>query len=241
MLLKEEAEDHHGKAVVLDALGQVALLEGHLEFAATRFREALALQEKAGDIAGATQTQVNLAQALVASTPAPAAELLRTAIRACRTRRQLATKIEAYLALASLLFSTHDRPGAGRAAMMAAKLADKAGSQLLSLRSRLIRAEIDLSYRGPERATRAAELALNAAQTTRELGAVRWRIEALSLAAVAHHRLGVADAQSEAQEALQLLKERGSVGLRPEVIEGRCQEALGAPHQIHGSSSVNGQ
>jgi tetratricopeptide (TPR) repeat protein len=226
LVLKDEAEDEYGRAVVLDALGQVALLEADSSLAAARFREALVLREKAGDLAGAAQTRVNLAQAIAAASPAEADELLRAAIKACRTRRQQATKIEAYMTLAGILLATGDKAAAGRAAMVAGKIAAKVGSQLLSLRARLVRAEIDLTFKSRERSTRASALASEAARIAFDLGAVRWRIEALSLAAVAHHRLQSPEAISEAQEALQLLDERGSAGLSPGVVEGRCREAL---------------
>ena len=95
------------------------------------------------------------------------------------------------------------------------------------MRAKLVRAEIDLAHPGQKRAARAAELATAAALSAHKLGAVRWRIEALSLAALAHHRLANTEATAEAQEALELLGQRGTIGLLPEVIEARCREVLG--------------
>ncbi|MBI5507661.1 MAG: tetratricopeptide repeat protein [Deltaproteobacteria bacterium] len=226
--LKQQVEDPLGTAVVLDALGQVSHLEGREDLAIPCFEQALSLREKAADVGGVGQSRVNLAQALAGERPDRAEEILRLAVLGCRSRRQRTTKIEAYLALAALLAQVGKGQEAARAAAAAARLADKTSSELLRLRVRWVRAEVELGHQGQRAAERAMVLATDAAHAALRLGAVRWRIEALSLLATAHHRLADADAATEASEALQLLKARGAPGIDRARIESRCREVLSA-------------
>jgi len=226
LALKEETEDQHGRAVVLDALGQVAFLEGNAERAAERYEEAVALREAAGDEDGVAHTQVNLGLASLARDPAQAESLARAALKRCRKRRQAATKVEANMLLAQALIEQGGRQAASRASSTAVKLAEQVGAQLLSIRAHLVRAQVDLTYRSKQRAERAADLAGKAAAAALKAGAVRWRIEALSLLAAARDRLKAKNAATPAREALALLEEKTAVGIDIETIRARCNAVL---------------
>jgi hypothetical protein len=71
-----------------------------------------------------------------------------------------------------------------------------------------------------------AASARNAAHLAQKIGATRWRIEALSLLAVALLESSSSEAAKAGAEALALLDERVPVGLDVRLIKNRCAAAL---------------
>ncbi len=227
LALKEETEDPQGRAVVLDGLGQVALLGAEPDVAAERFEAALGIRAAAGDTSGIAQTEVHLGLARLSRDPASAEALARSALEQSHNRRQARTKVEANILLARALLAQGSKEAASRASSQALRGADDLGAQIIKIRARLVRAEVDLAYRSKKRLERAAALADEAAHTSLQAGAVRWRIEALSVLAEARQRLENDDAIEAAQEALALLSERQAVGLDVALIQRRCYAVLG--------------
>jgi len=220
---KRGAGDGAGEAAVLDALGQTAACAGDLELAQQSFTHAIDSREAAGDVEAAAHSRLNLAQAVLAN-DAPRAELLtRTALAALRGSRRGAALVEGRLLLARCLLAERRRDAAWRCATRAAAQAETLTARLLSVRVQTTLAEIDLAYRGAERATRAAATAGQAALGAAKAGAARWQIEALSLRALALARLHERSASDVAEQALRLLAAKKPSGIDAAVIEARCR------------------
>lgn len=226
LALKLETDDQHGRAVILDALGQVAQLESDRESAARFYRDAISLRAENGDLAGAAASRVNLGEALLASEPSQAEALARAALTATRQKKRHArTHIEALVLLTRALLAQGKRDAAARPSARAVRRAEELGARLLSVRARIARAEVELAHRSTRRAERAAVDAQLAADSALAAGAVRWRIEAMSLLALAKAHAGSPEAAAVASEVLTLLSERTPVGLDTRLIRERCAVA----------------
>lgn len=225
---KQRTDDGRGRAAVLDALGQVALNEGRADAAAGAFEAALAIRVAHGDDQGATATRIMLSEALVATNPTRAANLASTALGALR-RGNSRARAEASLVLARARHLLGERDSASRLAARAVKSAEEVGAPVLRIRALLTQVELDLSYSTSRRLDRAKTSARMAAEAAEAMGAVRWRVEALSLLALALSRREDPGSAEAAQTAMTLLEERSVVGIDADSIRARCGPLVAAP------------
>ncbi len=223
---KRATNDTHGEAAVLDALGQVSLHEGDHTNAAASFARSLELLEPGADAASSAQTRIHLGLSVLHSDPERAEHLARTALTELGGQKRGRAEVEARILLAKSLLRQGQRRAATRAASAALKNARAASLRIMLVRALLAHAEVDLSYKGAQRARRAAAVAEEAAALALASGAVRWRVEALSLLAVAQASLEPTQARTAAHEALALLEERTTVGLDTQLVRQRCGEVL---------------
>ncbi len=222
---KQRTDDALGRAAVLDALGQVALNEGRADAAAGAFEAALAIRSELGDDEGANATRIMLSEAIVATHPHRAANLASAALGAMR-RGHTRARAEASLVLARARHALDERDSASRLAARAVKLAEDVGAPVLRIRALLTQVELDLSYATTRRLDRAKGNARLAAEAAEAIGSVRWRVEALSLLALALDRRSDPESASTAQQAIRLLEERSIVGINDATIRQRCEPLL---------------
>jgi tetratricopeptide (TPR) repeat protein len=228
LAIKESAEETMGVAAVREALGQLCALGGDTEGAIGHLEAALEARETNHDRPGMANTLASLAEATVGSDGERALTLARRALSISRKIGAPRAEAAAQLVLATVRLHRGQRRQALRDAVGAAGAATRAQAKILEARARLSQAEIHLAFASAEHDQQAVVDAEAAAALTLKLGALRWRIDALSVLATALSRLDPAQALPVAKEALSTMTKRRYAGLDEALIRRRCEAVFAA-------------
>lgn len=200
----------HQLADALAGLGDVALEEGNLTDARNDYQQALTIRRDLNEQGGVAESEMDLASlAIEDGRAAEAQTMLPAAIEVAHREGQADDEAYGEATLARALLEQGKISEAGKAAGLAASLAQESKVRVMSLIAAIVSARVDAASGNPERAEKAEESLVTLQTDAARAGFVDRQLEAR----LAADQIELAGNRSTAREDLgQLRKEAGQKG-----------------------------